>query len=145
MDDTVAMHQIRLTRGRGTENCIRDVESNINWRVALQAEAERKFVQWLFLMKPSKEMVRVTEWVRMFQGRCGQMTRFPLLALSGDSRMGKTRYAVNLFGSTRTLVVPCQGVAAPVSAVPKGNARARRVPPPGGGMNWCAARHPRLW
>ena len=64
-------------------------------------------------MKPSKEMVRVTEWVRMFQGRYGQSTRFPFLVLTGESRMGKTRYAVNLFGSTRTLVVSCQGVSAP--------------------------------
>ena len=105
MEDSVAMHQIRLARGRGTENCIRDVQSNINWRLAVQAEAERQFVQWLFPMKPSKDMVRVTEWVRMFQGRYGQSTRFPFLVLTGESRMGKTRYAVNLFGSTRTLVV----------------------------------------
>ena len=40
MEDSVAMHQIRLARGRGTENCIRDVQCNTKWRLAIQAEAE---------------------------------------------------------------------------------------------------------
>ena len=113
MEDAVAMHQIRLTRGRGTENCIRDIECNITWRRALTAEAERQFCQWLFPMKPSKEMQDVTAWVALFHGRYGQRTRFPFLVLNGESRMGKTRYAVNLFGPARTLVVPCQGAKSP--------------------------------
>ena len=37
----------------------------------------------------------------------------PVLGVERRQLHGKTRYAVNLFGSSRTLVMPCQGVTAP--------------------------------
>ena len=113
LTDETAMHQIRLSRSRGVESFVRDIQNNMNWRAALLAEAERQFVSWLFPMKPSRELLSVTQWVKLFKNSYGQQTRFPFLVLNGDSRMGKTRFAVNLFGSSRTLVVPCQGVRCP--------------------------------
>ena len=113
MDDENAVHQLRLARGRGTQSALNEIDQNRKWRACLKAAAEKMFVQWLFPMKPSKQLEPVIDWVRMFSNRYGKTTRFPFLVLNGESRMGKTRYAVNLFGESKTLVVPCQGAPNP--------------------------------
>jgi hypothetical protein len=52
-------------------------------------------------------------WMQLFNNDSSVRTRFPFLVLNGPSRMGKTRYATQLFGITKTLVLSCQGVLAP--------------------------------
>ena len=113
MEDDVARQEIIRARGRGTRGFLQEIEFNRRWRMAQMDKAERMFVEWSAPLKPSKVFKVVVDWMKMFISGYGRATRFPFLVLNGDSRLGKTRYAVQLWGRERTLVLSCQNVLQP--------------------------------
>ena len=113
MDDDVAQEEIVRARGRGTKGFLQEIDFNRRWRKARLAAAEKKFLEWSIPLKPSKVFRMVVNWMKAFVEEYGRATRFPFLVLNGESRLGKTRYASQLWGPEHTLVISCQGVRQP--------------------------------
>ena len=113
MEDDIAQQEIIRARGRGTKGYLQEIDFNRRWRQAQLDKAERLLIEWTLPLRPSKCFKAVIEWMKLFSEEYGRATRFPFLVLNGESRLGKTRYAVQLWGKAQTLVVSCQGVLKP--------------------------------
>lgn len=113
MEDEIAQQEIVRARGRGTKGFLQEIDFNRRWRQAQMSKAERRFMEWSIPLKPSKAFKVVIDWMKLFGEEYGRATRFPFLVLNGNSRMGKTRYAAQLWGPEHTLVLSCQGVLQP--------------------------------
>jgi hypothetical protein len=113
MTDTSAIREITFSRCRGAAGLIRDINANTLWRRGQQEKAEQEWVRIRVPLKASKMYPAVFAWMELFNKDNLDQTRFPFLVLNGPSRMGKTRYACQLFGAEKTLVLSCQGVRAP--------------------------------
>jgi hypothetical protein len=92
---------------------IRDIVANTAWRREHQEKAEQQWVHLRVPYKASKMYPDVFKWLQIFNDASNDRTRFPFLVLNGPSQMGKTRFACNLFGRLKTLVLSCQGILAP--------------------------------
>ena len=113
MTDASTIREITLSRCRGAAGIIRDINANTAWRRDCNEKAEQEWVHLRVPFKASKMYPAVFSWMHSFSHGHGEKTRFPFLVLNGPSRMGKTRYACNLYGKNKTLVLSCQGVSAP--------------------------------
>ena len=113
MEDDVAQQEIIRARGRGAKGYLQEIDFNRRWRQAQLEKAERLLVEWSLPLKPSKCFKVVLDWMKLFIDEYGRATRFPFLVLNGDSRLGKTRYAAQLWGKAHTLILSCQGVLKP--------------------------------
>ena len=113
MTDASAIREITLSRCRGAAGYIRDINANTNWRRNHQEKAEQAWLQMRVPLKASKMYPDIFAWMQLFNNDSSVRTRFPFLVLNGPSRMGKTRYASQLFGIAKTLVLSCPGVLAP--------------------------------
>ena len=92
---------------------MRDIVANTAWRREHQEQAEEAWVHFRVPFKVSKMYPAVLQWMQLFNDVSNDRTRFPFLVLNGPSQMGKTRFACNLYGGEKTLVLSCQGVLAP--------------------------------
>ena len=113
MTDASAIREITLSRCRGAAGYIRDINANTNWRRNHQEKVEQAWLQMRVPLKASKMYPAIFAWMQLFNNDSLVRTRFPFLVLNGPSHMGKTRYASQLFGIAKTLVLSCQGVLAP--------------------------------
>ena len=58
--------------------------------------------------------VNVQDWKKQYcRKNYGRLSRFKVLVLSGDTRLGKTSWAKSFFGPAKTLVLNCQNVSTP--------------------------------
>lgn len=110
----VAKDVVVESRCLGAERFVKMVEFHI------QEEASREVTRTVELLRPRLEKglsrfrdhPQIDVFMQQFNGDgSDERMRFQPLLLVGESCSGKSRKGVNLFGSSQTLVVNCQGMA----------------------------------
>ena len=107
-----AKAEILRSRAVGSEKMLRVIE--FHEKASKDAETKNMSNHVLAKLKCKQKRFRqdrtVDEWARQFVNvYTNPLHRYNSLLLRGESRAGKTAFAVSLFGFERTLVVNCQG------------------------------------
>lgn len=100
----------------GVNRALQEIELVENKEKEMRDEKERVAVEKKLegCMATFRCVPAVNKWKCQF-GRSfhGKKTRFTFLVLVGATRLGKTQFALSLFGRTQTLVCNCQGKEEP--------------------------------
>jgi len=114
-----AKTEVLLARGH-TQSYLRETSFVQNMEETTKMNTEKATIDAMIhgAFKPFVEIPEVNLWALQYDrhspfGVYGRATRFKFLVLTGPSSLGKTQFAKNLFGTSSTLVVPCQGVKQP--------------------------------
>ena len=110
MPSASAIEQIHKARGNGTRNYLAEIALHDQWVRETASRTERETVLSMVRMKGSKAFPEVTSWLMSFQAENDNRTRYKFLVLVGKSQVGKTRFAVQIHGAERTMVISAQGI-----------------------------------
>lgn len=112
MSDDAAKQEILASKSVGAERMLRVL--NFHQAEEKKAKLEKLALRTLEQIQERQHKFRsdpiIDEWLKQFaQVHKSPCHRYVSLLLRGESQTGKTAMAVSLFGSSRTLVVNCQG------------------------------------
>ena len=115
-----AKAEIYRSRALGSEKMLRQIE--FHERASKQVETKNTSNHLLCKLKQKETKFRhdptVEGWARQFVDVfTNPLHRYRSLLLRGESRAGKTAFAVNIFGYERSLVVNCQGCSPDLPSV----------------------------
>jgi hypothetical protein len=111
--DEQARQQLHWCRQKGSKNFIEEIDSHRNWKDRIAEVAERLLLEARLPLRPSVRLPEVIDWLASVAHSFGNNWRQKFLVLYGPSKVGKTRYAVGLYGRSRSLVVSAQGQLTP--------------------------------
>jgi len=112
MSSADAKAEILRSRAVGSEKMLRVIEFHEKARKDVETKNMSNHVLAKLKSKEKKfrQDVTVDVWAKQFVDvYTNPMYRYTCLLLRGESRAGKTAFAVSIFGFERTLVVNCQG------------------------------------
>ena len=109
LEDALAA-RVNYVRNAELINTVRKAEQ-ARLVTELQERVQRLLAQ---NAKPYRVIPAVEEWKKQYSTELfGRKGRFDFLLLKGPSKMGKTKFAMSLFGADKTLYVDCQRATDP--------------------------------